>query len=93
VERKGVDVAAVWGPLGGYFAKISPVPLTVTPIADTGRFAPLQFRYAIAMGVRKGDDRLRDALNASIARNRAQIRNILVKFGVPLVEIKGGANG
>jgi quinoprotein dehydrogenase-associated probable ABC transporter substrate-binding protein len=93
VERKGVDVAAVWGPLGGYFAKISPVPLTVTPIADTGRFAPLQFRYAIAMGVRKGNDRLRDALNASIARNRAQIRNILVKFGVPLVEIKGGANG
>ncbi len=35
VERGDVDIAAVWGPLAGYFAKQSPVPLTVTPITDT----------------------------------------------------------
>ncbi len=37
VESGQVDVAAVWGPLGGYFAKMSPVPLTVTPITGNQR--------------------------------------------------------
>jgi hypothetical protein len=55
VEKKDVDVAAVWGPLGGYFSKSSPVPLSVTPMTGTARFAPLRFQFAIAMGVREGD--------------------------------------
>ncbi|MEN3346862.1 MAG: mxaJ protein, partial [Bradyrhizobium sp.] len=66
VESGSLDVAAAWGPLGGYFAQHSPVPLTVTPIRDYERFAPQQFRFAIAMGVRKGDDALRDRLNEFI---------------------------
>lgn len=33
-----IDVAAAWGPLAGYFAKQSAVPLTITPIDDAGRF-------------------------------------------------------
>jgi quinoprotein dehydrogenase-associated probable ABC transporter substrate-binding protein len=86
VENRDVDIAAVWGPLGGYFAKSSPVALRVTPIAGAQRFAPLRFRFAIAMGVRKGDTRLRDALDAVIARERPAIRRILVSYGVPLVE-------
>src|ERR1700749_330077 len=85
VEKKDVDVAAVWGPLGGYFAKESPVPLSVTPMTGTARFAPLQFQFAVAMGVRKGDP-LRQKLDAVIARERTAIRNILVSYGVPLVE-------
>jgi len=92
VEQKDVDVAAVWGPLGGYFSKGSPVPLTVTPMTGTARFAPLQFRFAIAMGVREGDP-LKAKLDAVIARERAAIRNILISYGVPLVEIKGGGHG
>ncbi len=74
------------GPLGGYFAKSSPVALRVTPIAGAERFAPLKFRFAIAMGVRKGDTRLRDALDGVIARERPAIRRILVSYGIPLVE-------
>ncbi|HTT85342.1 MAG TPA: quinoprotein dehydrogenase-associated putative ABC transporter substrate-binding protein [Rhizomicrobium sp.] len=92
VEQKDVDVAAVWGPLGGYFSKGSPVPLTVTPMTGTARFAPLQFQFAIAMGVREGDP-LRQKLDTVIARERPTIRNILVSYGVPLVEIKGGGHG
>lgn len=86
VENKGVDIAAVWGPLGGYFAKSSPVGLRVTPIKGTERFAPLKFRFAIAMGVRKGDTALRGRLDAVIVRERKAIRDILVSYGVPLVE-------
>lgn len=84
VENGTVDVAAVWGPLGGYFAKHSPVPLDVAPITDVSGFAPLNFHYRIAMGVRHGDDGLKRQLNSIIARRRGEIRNILIGYGVPL---------
>ena len=86
VENKDVDIAAVWGPLGGFFARSSPVALRVTPITGTERFAPLRFHFAIAMGVRKGDTVLRDRLDDVIARERRTVRDILVSYGVPLVE-------
>lgn len=88
VEKGDVDVAAVWGPLAGYFAKESPVKLNVTPITDTQGFQPLLFHFSIAMGVRKGDDALKRELDAAIAKNKSQIGNILRSYGVPLV--KGG---
>jgi mxaJ protein len=86
VESGSLDVAAAWGPLGGYFAQHSPVPLTVTPIRDYERFAPQQFRFAIAMGVRKGDDALRDRLNEFIDEHRSEITSLLRSYGVPLVD-------
>lgn len=93
VEKKDIDVAAVWGPLGGYFAEKSPVALSVTPMTNTARFAPLRFKFAIAMAVREGDTALRDKLNAIIAREEPAFRNILRSYGVPLVELKGGSDG
>lgn len=93
VQNGDVDVAAVWGPLGGYFAKRASGALQVSPITDTARFAPLEFRFAIAMGVRKDDITLRNVLDAEIARNGTQIRHILRDYGVPLVDLKANAHG
>lgn len=93
VESGKIDVAAAWGPLGGYFAKSSPVPLTVAPIQDYEGFAPQQFQFAIAMGVRKGDHALRDRLNAFIDAHRSEITSLLRSFGVPLVEQPVTASG
>lgn len=93
VEKKDVDVAAVWGPLGGYFAKSSPVALSVTPMTGTEKFKPLVFRFAIAMGVKNGNTALRDKLDAVIAKEQPAIRNILLSYGVPLVDVKGVSNG
>ena len=93
VEKKDVDVAAVWGPLAGYFAKDAPVALQVTPMTGTERFAPLRFQFAIAMGVRKNDVALQEKLNSVIAREQPAIRNILQAYGVPLVALKGDSNG
>ena len=90
IEKKDVDVAAVWGPLGGYFAKSAPVRLSVAPMTGTERFAPLRFRFQIAMGVRQGDDALRRRLDVSLMRNAATIRDILESYGVPLVEMDHG---
>jgi quinoprotein dehydrogenase-associated probable ABC transporter substrate-binding protein len=88
VESGGVDVAAVWGPLGGYFAKHSRVPLEVVPIADTNAFAPLIFSYRMTMGVRRGDRPLKAALDGVIARRQTEIRNLLENYGVPLVALE-----
>jgi len=93
VEHGEIDVAAAWGPLGGYFAKTSPTPLTVTPIRDGERFAPQQFQFAISMGVRKGHHALRDQLNAFIDEHRAEITALLRNYGVPMVEVPATASG
>jgi mxaJ protein len=86
VERGEIDIAAAWGPLAGFAAKKSEIPLTVTPIAASERFAPQQFQFDIAMGVRKGDHALRDRLNDFVAQNSAEIEALLASYGVPLVE-------
>lgn len=85
VESGAVDVAAVWGPFGGYFAKHAQVPLAVAVISDTEAFAPLMFAYEIGMGVRKGDHALKSTLENAIARHRTEIRKLLSDYGVPLV--------
>lgn len=85
VASGDIDIAAVWGPLAGYFVKHSDIALTVTPIENTDEFAPLTFRFDIAMGVRKGDHALRNQLDAFIARDQPAITEILRSYGVPLV--------
>jgi mxaJ protein len=84
VERGDIDVAAVWGPLAGYFAQRSPVTLTLVPIADAAAFAPLLFEFDIAMGVRKGDHATKQRLDEFIVREQQQIDRLLESYGVPL---------
>lgn len=76
-----VDVAIAWGPLAGYFATREPVKLTVVPLAHTHTRLP--FQYTISMAVRHDNRALRDALNTFLAAHRADIRNLLTKYGVP----------
>jgi mxaJ protein len=85
VEKGDVDIAAAWGPLAGYAAKHSAVPLTVTLIDDDGHFAPLRLQFDIAMGVRRGDHALREKLDHVIADSRSEIDALLRSYGVPLV--------
>jgi len=85
VESGAVDVAAVWGPIAGYYARQTQPPLRVTPITDTDAFLPQIFQYPIAMGVRPGDDDLKDRLDSFISRHRAEIKALLQSYGVPLL--------
>lgn len=85
VQRGDVDVAIVWGPLAGYFAKRARVPMEVTPVApQVVRNVP--FAFDISMGVRPGDDKLAAQLNSIIERRAAQVRAILARYGVPLLD-------
>ncbi len=45
-----VGVAVVWGPVAGYFAQRSPVPLAVTPVSRAYSFSGIPFTYSIGFG-------------------------------------------
>jgi mxaJ protein len=77
-----IDAALVWGPQAGWHASRSPVPLTVE-VASPPPGLAVPFEFSIAMGVRRGDTVLRDAVDAAIERRRAQIDAILRAYAVP----------
>ena len=55
VAQGAIDVAVAWGPLAGYYARQSHVPLTVTPVSPSIDVPFMPFVYEISMGVRHGD--------------------------------------
>lgn len=71
-----VDVATLWGPLAWYYAGRAGAPLRIEPIAGTDR-ADLPMQFDIAVGVRKGDDSLRAALDSVLARDSKPIGALL----------------
>ena len=56
------------------------------PLATPGEAQAQPFEFSIAMGVRKGDEPLRAALDEALARKRGQVDRLLKQYGVPLVE-------
>jgi len=81
-----IDVAIVWGPIGGYFAARQKTPLQVTPIPS--KPGDLPFAFNMAMGVKKGNDALHARLEALLQQRRPEIEQILKDFNVPLLERK-----
>ena len=88
VAKKNTDVAIVWGPLAGYFAKKSPVPLAITPLAERDSLTDFPFRFNIAMGVRRRDVALRDSLQKVLDRKRPEILAILRQYEVPMFPVE-----
>jgi ABC-type amino acid transport substrate-binding protein len=83
VAHGDVDVAIAWGPLAGYFAAREPVALAVTPVASSiDPRTGIQFAFPIAVGVKKGDTALRDAIQTVLDRRRADVEKILTRYGV-----------
>jgi quinoprotein dehydrogenase-associated probable ABC transporter substrate-binding protein len=83
VSEKKVDVAVVWGPLAGYFAQRSDVPLDITHIAGDALNPSLPLSFDIGIGVRKGDTQLQQQLDSELTRRKPDIDRILRSFGVP----------
>jgi len=87
VASGDIDVAIVWGPFGGYFARREKVAMDVTPVSPSVDPPALPFTYEISMGVRKGEDAFKSELEGILDRRRAAIRKILDEFGVPIVAV------
>lgn len=78
-----VDVAIVWGPIAGFFAKrVTSVELKVVPMkSEPG----VRFEYEMAMGVRYGEREWKQQVEQLIDSQGAAIRDILAEYRVPLV--------
>lgn len=79
-----LDVAIVWGPIAGFFAKRVKQPeLTLVPMkSEPG----VKFDYQMAMGVRYGEREWKQQVESLIDARRAEIAAILQDFGVPVVD-------
>ncbi|HEV7517130.1 MAG TPA: substrate-binding domain-containing protein [Thermoanaerobaculia bacterium] len=87
VANRDVDVAVVWGPLAGYYARRQKVPLVLVPVSPQIDLPFLPFVYDIAIGVRRGEKALRDEIDAVLLRRQGEIAAILDRYGVPRVGV------
>ncbi len=89
VERGDVDVALVWGPLAGYFAAQSPVPLRLEPVTPWMADMQWPMQFDISVGVQKDDQKLLKEIDQLLARRSGEIHKLLVAYHVPLVQTPG----
>lgn len=85
VVNKDVDIAVVWGPLAGYFAKKQNVPLTINPVSPQIDVPYLPFVYDISVGVRRGEDDLKAKIDEILERRKIDVERILDEYNIPRV--------
>ena len=84
-----LDGALVWGPQAGYFAQRAGVPMRIVRLATPTDLPPAQtFEFDIAVGVRRGDDALRQRVQDALQRHRSDIDRLLADYGVPRAEAR-----
>ena len=86
-----IDVAIVWGPFGGYFARQQKVPLHVVPVSPAIDPPGVPFVFEMAMGVRRGQEAFKLELEGILDRRQADIQKILEEYGIPLVAVAAHA--
>lgn len=91
VVKGDIDVAIVWGPIGGYFAKQSKVPLEVVviPEYENENVKGKEF-WNISIGVRKADKERLALIQGALDRNQDKINQILDEYGIPHVPVVEG---
>lgn len=86
-----IDIAFVWGPFAGYFAKKYEPRLVVEPIMSDPQSPELVFVFPMALGVRKDETVLRARLQEALDRNSEKIGAILRDAGVPTIAENRGS--
>jgi mxaJ protein len=85
VANRRIDVAIVWGPFGGYFAKRQRADLDVVPVSPSIEPSGIPFVYDISMAVRPGETAFKAELDGVLDRRRHDVQKILHDYGVPVV--------
>ena len=87
LKNRIVDMAILWGPVAGYLVTNSPrdyfalIPMKSQP--------GLKFDFPMSMGVRYGDKARKEQLNGLIQTHAQEIKNIMEKYNVPLLDNDG----
>jgi quinoprotein dehydrogenase-associated probable ABC transporter substrate-binding protein len=79
-----LDIAGAWGPLAGWYNAGDKKQLDLYYMNQFDTVLPMEFELAI--GLKPTDTELRDTLNAVLEKEKGKIKDILMSFGVPLVE-------
>jgi mxaJ protein len=74
-----VDVAFVWGPIGGYYASVQEVPISVQPLNELGE----DFIFSFSMGVRPQDKNWLELLNKILEKRKDDVTAILADYNFP----------
>lgn len=83
-----IDVAIVWGPIGGYYAKKSSTELVVVPVPEYEQENVHGKEYwNISMGVRKREKDRIAQINDVLERRKDEIARILDEYGIPHVPV------
>lgn len=77
-----IDVALLWGPIAGYYASISDVPMTVQPLNELGE----AFIFNFSMGTRYQDKAWNELLNKFIDKHQDEIATIIADYHFPSLE-------
>src|SRR6185503_18233936 len=78
LARREVDAAFVWGPVAGYYNKKKlGGAYQVSPVTGPG------LQWQAAVGVRKGQDELRTAIERELAQLGPDIARLAEKYGFP----------
>ncbi|SNR63307.1 amino acid ABC transporter substrate-binding protein, PAAT family [Methylobacillus rhizosphaerae] len=83
-----IDVAILWGPIAGYYAKKAPIPLVVVPAPEYEQENVHGKEYwNISVGVRKRDKERMAMLQEVLDRRHDDIIKILDEYGIPHVPV------
>jgi mxaJ protein len=77
-----LDAGVVWGPQAAFFARQRNLELAP---ASAPADVPLPFVFSISIGVKHGEEALRNELDTVIAQRRGEIDRILAEYSVPRV--------
>jgi hypothetical protein len=86
VIDKKVDVALVWGPVAGYYAKQLGADLVLNPIPDD-TVSGIPMVYSMAMATRNREREFRDSLQKFLDAKSADIHGLLQQYGIPLLPL------
>jgi mxaJ protein len=78
-----IDAGLVWGPLAGYFAARSPVPLRLQPVTPWLDDTSWPMVYDISVGVQRSDTGLLNEVDHILADRHSEIEALLDSYRVP----------
>jgi mxaJ protein len=84
VANGKLDVAIVWGPLAGYYAKKIRPKLTLQSVGVSNDGPELPMVFGISMGVRHQDRELKQEIEQILTEHRREIDALLHRYGVPI---------
>jgi quinoprotein dehydrogenase-associated probable ABC transporter substrate-binding protein len=87
VAQGKIDMAIVWGPVAGYYAKTHDVKLKIVPVTPQVGTSGISMVYSFSFGLRHGDTELRDLLDKAIADKWDGIQKVLKDYNIPVVPL------